>query len=101
MGKATPLVLTFVESGGWRTLCRYITVRTVRDKAVFKHNMRVIARSPSGEGRRSNLRGAVWRKLRNCFTAPSLYSVKSQGLGPQRDRDFVPDDTISGEQDSG
>jgi hypothetical protein len=38
MGKAIPLVLTFVESGVWRTLCRYITVRTVRDKAVLKHN---------------------------------------------------------------
>jgi hypothetical protein len=96
MGKATPLVLTFVESGSWRTLCRYITVSIVTDKAVLKHNMRVIARSPSGEGRRSNLRGAVWEKLRDCFAATSLYFVKSQGLGPQRDRDFVPDDTISG-----
>ena len=82
MGKAAPLVLTFVESGVWRTLCRYITVRTVRDKAALKHNMRVIARSPPGEGRRSNLRGAVWGKLRNCFAAPSLYSLKVRALAP-------------------
>ena len=32
-------------------------------------------------------------KLLRC---PFPLLVKGQGLGPQRDRDFVPDDTISG-----
>jgi len=41
-------------------------------------------------GRRSNLRGAVWGKLRNRFRYLFPVLVKGQGLGPQRDTDNKP-----------